>query len=96
MKRIGGNRRFKFRKLHGGIVMKNADAVAGAHRLHLRHHAAAFIMPLHALTEFRGVVKCAAVDEIFHMGDEQTAIEIISTFHLAVLLKIGFGGIDAE
>lgn len=89
-------KRDQFRELLGGIIMKNAYSVARPHRLHLRDHAAALKMALHQLAEFDSIVQCAATDEILDMSYEQAPFHILAFLHLAGLLQIALGGVDAD
>jgi hypothetical protein len=86
----------QLRKSSCGVVVQYSYAVATPDRLHLRHHAAALVMPVHELSERGRVIERSAVDEILHMRDEEMAGEIGLFPDWSQALQIAFCAIDAE
>ena len=76
--------------------MQYSYAVASPHRLQLRHHTPALVVPVHEFSERGRIVERPTVDEIFDMRDEEMAGEIGLFPNWSQALQITFCAIDAE
>src|SRR5712675_3336604 len=86
----------KLRKSSCGVVVQYSHAVATSHRLHLCHHAAALVVPVHEFSERGRVVERTTVNEILDMRDEEMAGEIGLFPDGSQALQITLRAVDAE
>src|SRR5882757_1776904 len=86
----------KLWKSSRGVVVQYSYAVAAPHRLHLCHHAAALVVPVHELSERGCVVERPAIDEILDMRNEEMTGEISLFPDGSQVLQIAFSAVDAE
>ncbi len=67
-----------------------------AHRFHLGDHTAAFETPFHQFAQTCRVIKGAAVNQVFDMGDKQPVGQIAFGPDRAIVFDVALGCIDAQ
>src|SRR5215470_3181864 len=91
-----GKQAAKFGISARGIVVKDADAVACAHRLNLADHAGTLIAAQRYSFEISRVIERRTINEIADLADEQVARQIVLRLDRRRPVEILLRGIDAE